>query len=518
LVSIKKNYLYSITTGFLGIVSSIVLNLVTIPISLNYWGAERYGIWVLLTSIILYLGMTNLGLNTAAAVLMAKNPKISDKMSILRRSFLILVLSTGIISMAFIVLNIITKDWINIIGKIPNNLKDETYSAGFILVFFYLISLPFSLLSSVYTGFQKLYLENIFNIALNILNFLVLIVVIIFKGNLICFSTFWGISLVAFNIIKFIFFYFSIYRKFPKEINVVNSISTSDAKYKTIFYTGIRFFFIGIASSIVWNTDFLVISNFISVESVVPYSITFKLFSIIYGIIFQINNSIMPLLGKEYGHNNIEWINKIYCSFLVLIAVVGGATWVGSILFYRDFITLWTGLSGYAGLYVVIPLGGYSYLLGMSVLNSGIINSFNYSGLTPFVAWGEAIIKIVISIWLGKIWGLPGIAVGTLMGSLCSQTWVLPILLKKGSSNKIFYDFPFLIKHFVLAIFPCLIISIIIQIADINVLIRLLFGLIISFLYLWLSYIIIPLIYREFFLRHLLQLIDRLGFKFLRIS
>ena len=49
-----------------GVVFSILLNLLTIPISLNYWKADRYGIWVLLTSILLYLGMTNLGLNTAA--------------------------------------------------------------------------------------------------------------------------------------------------------------------------------------------------------------------------------------------------------------------------------------------------------------------------------------------------------------------------------------------------------------------------------------------------------------------
>jgi O-antigen/teichoic acid export membrane protein len=226
----------------------------------------------------------------------------------------------------------------------------------------------------------------------------------------------------------------------------------------------------------------------------------------------------MPLFGKEYGNKNIDWVSKIYSSFLVLMIFIGGATWLGSILFFRDFVTLWTSSTSYSGLYVVIALGGYSYLLAMSVLNSGIVNSLNYSRITPFVAWGEAIIKIVFSIWLGKIWGLAGVAMGTFLGSLCSQTWVLPILINRGSAGKIVYDFAFLKKHFVLAILPCLIFSIIIQIADINVLIRLLFGLIISFLYLWLSYIILPLIYREFFLRHLLQLIDRLGFKFLRIS
>jgi O-antigen/teichoic acid export membrane protein len=279
-----------------------------------------------------------------------------------------------------------------------------------------------------------------------------------------------------------------------------------------------RFFFIGIASTIVWSSDILVISNFISIQSVVPYFITFKLFIIGYGIIFQVNNSIMPLFGKEYGNKNIEWVSKIYSSFLVLMIFIGGAMWVGSILFFRDIVTLWTSSSSYAGLYVVIALGGYSYLLGMSVLNSGVVNSLNYSSITPFVAWGEAIFKILFSIWLGKIWGLAGVAIGTFLGSLCSQTLVLPILIKKGSAGKIVYDFTFLKKHFITAILPCLIFSILLQLFSENIIIRIVTGLLISLLYLWLSYLVIPLTYRKFFFQHISETIVRLGFKSLRFS
>ena len=94
----------------------------------------------------------------------------------------------------------------------------------------------------------------------------------------------------------------------------------------------------------------------------------------------------MPLLGKEYGHNNIDWVSKIYSSFLVLMIFIGGATWIGSITFFRDVITLWTSSSNFAGLFVVIALGGYSYLLSMSVLNFGIVNTLNYQGIVPFVS------------------------------------------------------------------------------------------------------------------------------------
>lgn len=517
-ISNKRNYMFTLISGLGGVAFSIILNLVTIPISLNYWEADRYGIWVLLTSTLTYLGMTNLGLNTAAGVLMGKNPSIRIKMKILKRSLFILLISVGIILTAFFFINMMTKDWINFIGKIPTNLFDETYDACLILVIFYLLSLPFSLLSAVYSGFQKLYIDNIFNIALNIINFVVLLIVIKQNGNLIYYSTLWGFSLVIFNILKYLFFYFYIYKKLSKDFFDKENTLNNETEYKTIFTTGIRFFFIGIASTIVWSSDNLVISNFINIQAVIPYFVTFKLFSIVYGVIFQVNNSIMPLLGKEYGNNNIDWVNKIYSSFLVLMVLIGGLTWIGSILFVRDFVTLWASSINYAGLVVVIALGGYSYLLSISVLNFGIINTLNYKGIAPFVSWGEALIKITFSIWLGKIWGLAGVATGTFLGSLCSPTWVLPICIMKRSGGKINFDLTLLSKHFFIAILPCIIISVFIQVAPISIFIRLLLAGLVVILYLWLSYVVIPYSYRNFFFSHISKIFEGIGFKPLRYS
>jgi len=114
-----------------------------------------------------------------------------------------------------------------------------------------------------------------------------MIIVIILHGNLILYAFLWGISWFSLTLTKYLFFFFSIYKKLPEEeVNVKESFSL-DTEYRTIFITGIRFFFVGIASTIVWNTDTLVISNFINLQSVAPYFITFKLFSVIFGIIFS---------------------------------------------------------------------------------------------------------------------------------------------------------------------------------------------------------------------------------------
>jgi O-antigen/teichoic acid export membrane protein len=221
----------------------------------------------------------------------------------------------------------------------------------------------------------------------------------------------------------------------------------------------------------------------------------------------------MPLLAKEYGTNNWDWINKIYSSILVIISVIGGATWIGGILFFKDFITLWTGAANYAGLFTVIAFGGYAYLLSMVTLNSGIVNTFNYTSISPFLAWGEALIKITFSILMVKVWGIAGVAVGTFLGSFLIPTWILPIWIRKRSSGKLFYDFAFIKKQFILVILPCLIISILLQVFVAKLLILRLTGIIIFLSYFLLTYFVMPLGYRTFFFRNVNQILKRIGIK-----
>ena len=513
MVSNRKNYFFTLFTGFGGMVFSSLIILISVPISLNYWKVERYGIWVLLTSALVYLGMTNLGLNSSAALLMAKNPNIKDKIKILKRSLIILLFSIGGILVMFYVLNLITKEWINILGKVPENLENETFRTCVILVIFYLLNLPFSLLSTVYSGFQKVYIENVFNVLFSILNFLVLIAVILLKGNLIIYAVIWGCSLVAFNITKCLFFYFAIYRKIPEEESQAGGSDGIETEYKTVFTTGIRFFLIGIAAMIVWNSDIFVISNFISIKSVTSYTVTMKLFSIFFGIITQINGSIMPVLAKEYGNNNWEWINKIYCNLLVSISVVGGVCWIGGILFFKDFITTWAGLDNYAGLLMIVAFGGYTYLLSMVNLNSGVIYAFNYSRHAPIVAWSEAVVKIVLSIIMVKFLGIVGVALGSVLGSLFAPTWVFPIWIIKRSQGKLSYNFAFLRKHFVSVILPCLILSILIQVFVSSMIIRLLAGFLIILTYIFLSYLITPSSFKVFLFDFINQILKRFGNK-----
>lgn len=512
-ISNKKNYVITMLSGFGGTFVSTLIGFISVPIALNYWKTEKYGLWALLSSILVYLSMSNLGLNASASVLMAKNSNINVKFKILKRAFSILIISIVICLTVFLLLNFYNQNWIVILGKFPDYLMNEAFFTCLIMGIFFFVNLPFSLVSSLYQGFQRAYIENFFSTCLTIVNFISLLIIIQVKGNLILFAIINGSTTLVFNILKATYFYFFIFKNIKSNSleNILEKVEREDTSYKMIFITGIRFFLIGIAAMVVWNTDNLVISNFLGIEKVTPYAVTFKLYYILFNLIFILNTSILPVLAKEFGNNNWEWINKVYEKLLIIITIFGGLTWVGGIYFLKDIVYLWTGPSGYAGIIAVLALGGYSYLLSMVNLNAGIINSFNYIKGMPLVGWLEALLNIGFSIFLLKYFGIGGVALGTFLGSLLSVTWILPYVITKRSANNIKYNKKFVIKHFVSAILPILVIGILAQLFVESVIVRLSLGMLMVIVYLLISYKLIPKDTKEFIKMNISQVYDKVN-------
>jgi O-antigen/teichoic acid export membrane protein len=503
-ISNRKNYLWTLMASFGGLLTNMLIGIISVPISLNYWKVERYGVWALITSVLVYLGVSNLGLTQAAGVLIAKNTKFNVKIVIVKRAFKILIVSILIGCCAFLLLNIFNKNWVMLLGKIPANLQDETYKACFILALFFFINMPFGLLTSLLNGVQKAYIENIFTIAQSIITFSNLLLVIYLKGNLVTFALANGISGFALGTIKAVYFYCFIYKGLNVREEGIDEQESNEIAYRNIFRTGIRFFVIGVAAMFVWNTDNFVISNFIGIKEITAYSITFKLYSILFGIIAMINGAILPLMAKELGNKNWDWLNKIYGNLLIFVTIVGGLTWLGGVLFFQDVIALWAGKSSYAGILTVMALGAYSYLLSMVNLNSGIINSFNYTKHAPAAAWLEALVKLGISVVLVGYIGIAGVAVGTFLGSLFAPSWILPHWIESRTGGKLKYNLKFVLHHLLMLLLPAVMISLLVQLFVQNMNLRIAIGIVVIVFYVLGSILLTPVDVKIFF-RHQLS-------------
>lgn len=454
----EKLYKLTLSSNFLRIIVGMIISFVIVPMSINYWQTERYGIWLLINSMLVYLTVSNLGLNSAASILMNKNSNTNEKIEILKKSVIIVLISVLLLLVFFIFLNYNNENWIQILGKIPKNLIQETQNATFIMILFFLINVPFSLITSALNGFHKVYISNIFSIIGAILSLLAIMLNIYLKGDLANYAIIVGMSNLFINLLCLIYFYIYIYRKFRKKDEIIIELKEENS-YKNIFKLGIRCFVGSVASMIVLNTDNIIISNYLGVQEVTPYALTFKLYMILFNIIFVLNSSIVPIIGRKISEKNVNDTKKIYDRTFYLILYTGGGIWIGSVALFKNLIILWSGIDGYAGFMTVFFLGAYTYVFATVNLNYIMLNTFNYLKGIVWLVWIEAIINLGASVLFIKYWGIGGVALGTFLGAFLGSMFLYPLVLKKKSHGSIFMNTKHLLKHTLIIVIPFVIVG-----------------------------------------------------------
>lgn len=460
----RKSYLLNISTSVIANISVIVTGVIMVPAALNYWHEEMYGVWILITTFISYLSLSNFGLSSATTTLVSKTLSANHKIEILKKALTIMLGYLIIILCVLVLLSLADANWDFLLGKVNENTRTQAYSACTVMLYFFVFNLGFSLLSSALIGFQKAYIDNIFQAIVPVVNLIALLVVVETKGNLAAFAIYSGIANTLINLTK-LFVFLKLHRRWMQagKFEVTHAHENVENGYRDIVITGMRFFLMSIAVVLWWNTDNIVIANALGMEEVTRYSITFKLFAIAYSLMNIFGGALNPLFAKEYALKNWEWINRTYLLATALLAFVGGGICIGGILLSNEIITLWAGESGYAGLVVVTILGVYSYFLSANNIDAGIINTCNYTKGIAWVYLASSLLKLVLSIVLVHSFNLAGVAIGTLVASALFTSWLFPLWIKKHSNGMIktrafytFKNFIFLIPFIAVSMFVTL--------------------------------------------------------------
>lgn len=488
------------------IINFLIGNLITIisvPLILKQLGQERYGIWILLSSIVAYLSFSNFGLSSAAAVLIAKESNQKLKNKIAKKSLILLSISSIILGILLIIINYFVNDFSFLLGKLPEYIQSEVNISALLLIEFFLINSILSISSSILTGFQKFHIDKNITTISNIFSLLGVFLFVLLEGNLLTYVIIFSLNTSIFHIVRFIFI--KLYT--VKNENIIEKPSIDYYSYRYIFKTGIGFFLSGIAFTILWNTDNFIISHMLGVEFVTPYAVTFRIFRIFFMFILLMNNGLTPIAGKELQQNNLIWLNKSFNYIHSISIFFGGIVWLGSILFLRDLIYIWTGPLGYGGIITVISFGGFAYTLCTTNLISIILTAKNRLKKMIIVNWIELFLNLSISFLLVTRIGIGGVAIGTFAAGILGPLILMPIILKKEMDSKVVCNIKILYRHFFFCLLPLLVCSILI--VNLSFLLRLGLGVIILLLYVYTSFILLPSDIKLFLQKSLKAIINR---------
>ena len=394
----KKNIALSLILKIINIASSLIL----IPLVLDYLDETRYGIWLTLSSLVLWFNFFDVGLGNGLRNKLAQALAKGEKQ--LSRKYISTTYAGLIfISFAFFGIFLFTNiflDWSKILNTTEVPISELNLLA--IIVFgFFALRLIFKLIVSVLLAHQQPAMRDVIDTASKVLNLIIVFSLLqTTKGKLL----YLGISYSATPILMLIIFSLILFTGKFKEISP--SIKFVDfSLFGDLFKLGGKFFIIQIAAVILFSTDNMIITQLYSPAEVIPYSISRQYFAILMMVFSIVIAPFWSATTDAFTKGDFGWI-KVSVRKLLRIWFIVVITLIVMLIFSDTIYEIWLGDR------VKIPFrlsAAWAFFVAMQTFNSIFIQIINGTGkikLQMILGITAAILNIPLSILFAKYFEL----------------------------------------------------------------------------------------------------------------
>jgi len=415
-----KNIIFSLTNN----IATSILGFISRTVFIYVLGSTYLGISGLLQNIFGLLAISELGLSTAIGFSLYKplanndTKLISILMTIYKKAYRIigsLILFAGIIMYKYI-------DFFVDVQQLPSEITYIYYMYLINIVAGYFISYKQVLILSDQSSYKLVPIQMKINISTTIVQIIYLIV---FRNY---------IGYLALQIISSIILNYIQNRYITKQYEHIN-FNSKDKLPKEEFniikknVAGLMITKLG--DFCVNSTDNLIISKFINLVSVGLYSNYILLRELVNGYIRIIFNNITASFGNLIAKENEKKCLEVFNVLFFISFVIYSFEAVALVCLYNPFIEIWIGKEYLFSFDIVIAIVINNYLTGLRV---PIITMKSAAGIYAEDAWvpfGFSIINLVASVILVTKFGILGVVLGSIIGSLLTADWYRPLAVYK---------------------------------------------------------------------------------------
>jgi O-antigen/teichoic acid export membrane protein len=112
-------WIKALSISYLALLLNVFVSLITVPLLLDYFGQDIYGVFSITSDLIYYLSLLGFGVPWVAVTIFANLKTIHGKISILMKSVILLFLISCLMLCIFITVVIFVPGWVQILGNIP---------------------------------------------------------------------------------------------------------------------------------------------------------------------------------------------------------------------------------------------------------------------------------------------------------------------------------------------------------------------------------------------------------------
>ena len=197
--------------------------------------------------------------------------------------------------------------------------------------------------------------------------------------------------------------------------------------------TGVGFWFSvgGVGGLFILATDRAIAAKLVSLEAVGVLYLTSRLYHLAETLLGPIVNGARPALGELLGQAQREEAGRVYDT-LERVGVISAcaaaiAVWAGN----RAFVTAWVGEQYYGGWMLDATLAAALVANAWVLPKRALLSAARVVRPQALSRLSEGLLNFLLSIVLGRWFGLIGIVASTSLAALPSSCWYLRRLTKK---------------------------------------------------------------------------------------
>ncbi|MGZ3882634.1 MAG: lipopolysaccharide biosynthesis protein [Bacteroidia bacterium] len=409
-VNTKKQILYSLLLK--GI--SVVIGLAFVPLILNYLDAERYGIWLTLSSIIGWVSFFDLGLgnglrNRFSEAVANGNHELAR--TYVSTTYAILGIIFILTLTVFYCINPFL-NWQKILNTSEVNTGELSVIALIVFTFF-ILRFFFSIIGTILLADQKSSLNNLLNALGNIVS--IVIIFILTKttsGSLTNLSAVLSVAPVAVFIAASLFFFSRDYKKYRPSFKYVELSRTRD-----LLGLGFKFFITQIVAIVLFSTTNFLIASFSSQKMVVEYNIAYKYLFLVNMVFSIILTPFWSAATDAYYKNDFDWL-KSSLKKLNRMALLFCAAVLVLLLISRFVFELWVGNKAHVRFELTLLIAIYSIIQLLTSPSQILINAVGKLQVGLCIYITQLLVFVPFAYFLGAAYGAVGILVSIIIVEL----------------------------------------------------------------------------------------------------
>lgn len=400
--AIGKNVIFSIT--FKGL--SIIISLLLIPLTLNYIDKYNYGIWMTISSVLVWIYYFDIGIGSGLRT------KLADAIAKKQSHKAIEYISTAFYFLGgamifFVILYISLSTLINwnSIFNVPSSKVTNLNEIMCIVISLTGLSFVLKLIVAIFHALQCSYVNELLNFISNAISFILIYIYTktIPNGTLftiVC--TFVCIPIIVYAIaVAYVFGHRYIFLR-PS----LRYVKKSNCK-ELIGLSGV-FFAIQISNLVIYSSTSLLISHFFTPINVTYYSIAYRYYSVAIIIFTLVMNPFWGAITNAYANNDTKWITKaiknmlylwIFLS-LIILAQLGFSKYVYH-FWIGDVFEMPTNMN--------LCVAVYAIIYNINNIFVSIINGIGKIKLQLYITLIQLIIFFPLSRYISNVLGASGI-------------------------------------------------------------------------------------------------------------